>query len=75
MNEIFEIMLKSESGSTRSEDGRKCRDTFASLKKTCRKHGISFWHYLQDRISGTTQIPQLPELILCGNYYMLFMEF
>lgn len=52
------------SGSTRSEDGRKCRDTFASLKKTCRKHDISFWHYLQDRISGTTQIPQLPELIL-----------
>ncbi|MDM8565252.1 hypothetical protein QUF74_06310 [Candidatus Halobeggiatoa sp. HSG11] len=52
------------SGSTRSEDGRKCRDTFASLKKTCRKHGISFWHYLQDRISGTAQIPPLPELIL-----------
>ena len=34
------------SGSTRSEEGRKCRDTFASLKKTCRKHDISFWHYL-----------------------------
>ena len=25
------------SGSTRSESGRRCRDTFASLKKTCRK--------------------------------------
>ena len=25
------------SGSTRSEDGRMCRDTFASLKKTCKK--------------------------------------
>jgi hypothetical protein len=25
------------SGGTRSEDGRRCRDTFASLKKTCRK--------------------------------------
>jgi hypothetical protein len=29
------------SGSTRSDDGRRCRDTFTSLKKTCRKLGIS----------------------------------
>ncbi len=28
---------------TRSDDGRRCRDTFASLKKTCRKQGVSFW--------------------------------
>jgi hypothetical protein len=34
------------SGSTRSEAGRKCRDTFASLKKTCLKHKVPFWHYL-----------------------------
>jgi hypothetical protein len=27
------------SGSTRSEAGRRCRDTFTSLKKTCRKLG------------------------------------
>ncbi len=51
------------SGSTRSEAGRQSRDTFASLKKTCRKHGISFWHYLRDRLSGSTQIPRLSELI------------
>jgi len=38
------------SGSTRSESGRKCRDTFTSLKKTCRKLGVSFWQYLHDRI-------------------------
>ena len=30
------------SGSTRSENGRKARDTFTSLKKTCRKMNISF---------------------------------
>jgi len=30
--------------------GRRCRDTFASLKKTCRKLGVSFWDYLNDRI-------------------------
>ncbi len=51
------------SGSTRSEAGRKSRDTFASLKKTCRKDGLSFWHYLRDRISGAAQIPRLSELI------------
>jgi len=51
------------SGSTRSTEGRRCRDTFASLKKTCRKNGVSFWDYLVDRIRGTCQIPPLAELI------------
>jgi hypothetical protein len=53
------------SGSTRSDAGRKARDTFASLKKTCRKHGISFWDYLKDRLLGEKQIPRLSDLI--GN--------
>ena len=51
------------SGSTRSEAGRKCRDTFASLKKTCLKHNISFWHYLKDRLQGQGNIPMLFDLI------------
>lgn len=51
------------SGTTRSDEGRRCRDTFASLKKTCRKHGLSFWHYLQDRLCGTGLIPPLADLI------------
>jgi hypothetical protein len=51
------------SGGTRSDDGRRGRDTFASLKKTCRKLGISFWNYLNDRIRGTNSIPALPALI------------
>jgi hypothetical protein len=51
------------SGSTRSDAGRCCRDTFASLKKTCRKHGLRFWEYLQDRVRGRGQIPRLAELI------------
>ena len=53
------------SGSTRSELGRQCRDTFASLKKTCRKLGISFWEFLNDRLSGQGTIPPLPDLIRC----------
>ena len=52
------------SGGTRSNLGRQCRDTFVSLKKTCRKLGISFWDYLLDRVSGNYVIPQLPDLIL-----------
>jgi hypothetical protein len=51
------------SGGTRNEDGRRGRDTFASLKKTCRKLGVSFWQYLRDRIRGAGQIPTLPSLI------------
>ena len=51
------------SGSTRSADGRRCRDTFASLKKTCRKHGLSFWAYLNDRLFGTGRIPPLAECV------------
>ena len=51
------------SGGTRSEDGRRGRDTFASIKKTCRKLGISFWNYLNDRIRGEERIPTLPALI------------
>jgi hypothetical protein len=51
------------SGSTRSESGRAARDTFASLKKTCRELGVNFWAYLQDRVRGLGQIPRLAVLI------------
>jgi hypothetical protein len=62
--EIREYVKKRKiSASTRSEAGRKVRDTFMSLKKTCRKLGLSFWHYLQDRLTGAQQIPPLPQLI------------
>ncbi len=51
------------SGSTRSAEGRRCRDTFASLKKTCRKLGVGFWDYLRDRIRGIGAIARLADLI------------
>ena len=51
------------SGSTRSESGRRARDSFASLKKTCRRLGVNFWAYLQDRVRGFHRIPPLAELI------------
>jgi hypothetical protein len=51
------------SGGTRSNLGKRCRDGFASLKKTCRKLGISFWDYLGDRIGRHGNIAPLPEII------------
>ena len=51
------------SGGTRSEEGRRCRDTFTSLKKTCRKLGVHFWEYLQDRVRGLGETPRLADLI------------
>jgi hypothetical protein len=51
------------SAGTRSDLGRRCRDTFLSLKKTCRKLGVSFCRYLQDRIQGLSHILPLPETI------------
>ncbi|MBL8796149.1 MAG: transposase [Planctomycetia bacterium] len=50
-------------GSTRSASGRRCRDTFASLKKTCRKLGARFWDYLQDRVRGLGRIARLADMI------------
>lgn len=63
-HDIREYVKKRKiSGSTRSQAGRRCRDTFASLKKTCRKNGLSFWRYLQDRIFGWHRIAPLADWI------------
>jgi len=63
-NDIREYVKKRKiSGSTRSEAGRRCRDTFVSLKKTCRKLGISFWQFLNDRLSGKNSISPLSQII------------
>lgn len=51
------------SGSTRSELDRKARDTFASLKKTCKKLDVCFWDYLRDRVGRLGQIKPLSDLI------------
>jgi len=63
-NAIREYVKKRKiSGSTRSDTGRRCRDTFTSLKKTCRKLGVSFWQYLKDRIEQLGAIADLSDLI------------
>jgi len=63
-NDIREYArLRKISGGTRSETGRRCRDTFMSLKKTCRKLGVSFSSYLRDRLSNAKSVPRLVELM------------
>ena len=57
------VKKRKVSGGTRSDSGRQCRDTFASLKKTCRKLGISFWKYLLDRVSLNNAIAPLSTFI------------
>ena len=57
------VKKRKVSGGTRSEEGRCSRDTFASLKKTCRKLKVNFWHYLLDRHCRKQAIPWLPTLI------------
>lgn len=53
------------SGGTRSDLGRRCRDTFASLKKTCRKLKISFWKYINARLDPSKyDIEPLPDIVL-----------
>jgi Transposase IS66 family len=63
-NDIRQYVKKRKiSAGTRSDAGRRCRDTFLSLKTTCRKLGITFWRYLQDRIQGLHDIPPRADLI------------
>jgi hypothetical protein len=63
-NDIRQYVKKRKiSAGTRSDAGRRCRDTFLSLKTTCRKLGVTFWRYLQDRIRRLNDIPPLADLI------------
>ena len=45
------VKKRKVSSGTRSDLGRRCRDTLMSLKQTCRKLRVSFWRYLTDRTS------------------------
>ena len=63
-NDIREYArLRKISGGTRSETGRRCRDTFMSLKKTCRKLKVRFSSYVWDRLSGAKSVPRLVDLM------------
>jgi ethanolamine utilization microcompartment shell protein EutS len=60
-----QVTRRKISGTTRSDQGRDCRDAFLSLTKTCLKLDISFWDYLGDRlhILPNGSVPYLPDLV------------
>lgn len=47
----------------RTRDGTQAWDTFQTLAATTQKLGVSFFHYLQDRLHQAGQIPPLASLI------------
>ena len=47
----------------RTAEGARAWDTFMSLADTTRKLGVSFYHYIQDRIRKAGQMPSLAGLI------------
>jgi hypothetical protein len=47
----------------RTVEGLKAWDTFMSLAATTKQLGVSFYHYIHDRISGSQQIQPLDQII------------
>src|SRR5256712_11764977 len=47
----------------RTREGAKAWDTFMTLAATATKLGVSFSHYIHDRVSGAFQMPSLADLI------------
>ena len=60
-----QVIRRKISSGTRSEAGRDCRDAFLGLIKTCQKLGLSFWHYLGERLAipDAPAVPRLPDLV------------
>jgi len=48
----------------RTKDGKRAWDTFASLLATTKKLGVSFYHYIYDRVTESGEIPDLADLIV-----------
>jgi hypothetical protein len=48
----------------RTEEGTLAWDTFMSLADTAKKLGVSFYHYIFDRVSQANHMPKLADLIM-----------
>lgn len=57
------VTKRKVSGGTRSDEGKDARDTFLSLKQTCRKLSINFINFIRDRVFGYCAIPKLADVI------------
>ena len=56
------VIKRKISGGTVSRDGRQARDSMLGLMKTCQKLGLSFWHYLGDRLGISNEGKLVPPL-------------
>lgn len=50
------VIRRRISGGTKSEEGRQAWENILTIRDTCRKHGVSFYHYLFDIISGNREM-------------------
>lgn len=48
----------------RTREGAKAWDTFMTLAETATKLGVSFYHYIHDRVSGLYRMPALADIIV-----------
>jgi hypothetical protein len=56
------VIKRKISGGTVSRNGRQARDSMLGLMKTCQKLGLSFWHYLGDRLGISNEDQPVPSL-------------
>lgn len=57
------VIKRNISLQNRSLEGVKAWDLMLSLVSTCRKIQLSFWRYLEDRISKREAIPYLGKVL------------
>ncbi len=62
--DLREIVIKRViSHGTRSDDGKIALENMMTILNTCRKNGVSFYHYVKDIFSKDYQMPRLADLI------------
>jgi len=48
---------------TISDEGTKCKDTFATIVQTAKKMNVNIYQYIYDRISKKYEMPSLSDMI------------
>ena len=57
------VIVRKMNGGTRSDDGLKAKDIYATIIGTARKNSISPWALLGSRIRKNKNVPYLPDVI------------
>ena len=48
---------------TKSKEGTRAKDTMMSIVETCKKLGVSAYHFIYDRVSQAFELPSLADVI------------